>query len=147
MTDEPILICYDGSESARAAIGAAGTLLGGRRAVVLDVAPLQEVAEAFAGIGSGAASLDRLALDTAAARADEGAELARAAGFRADGRTELESPTWLAVVEVADEIGAAAIVVGSRGLGGIRASLEGGSVSHQVATHAGRPVLVVPPPH
>jgi nucleotide-binding universal stress UspA family protein len=147
MADEPILICYDGSESARNAIAVAGSLLGGRRAVVLEVAPLQEVAEAFAGMGSGAASLDRLALDTAAARADEGAELARAAGFRAAGRTELESPTWLGVVEVADEIGAAAIVVGSRGLGGIRALFEGGSVSHQVATHAGRPVLVVPPPH
>jgi nucleotide-binding universal stress UspA family protein len=146
MTDEPILICYDGSESARNAIAAAGTLLGGRRAVVLDVAPLQEVAEAYSAMGSGAASLDRLALDTAAARADEGAELARAAGLRAVGRAELEAPTWLGVVEVADEIGAAAIVIGSRGLGGIRAFLEG-SLSHQVATHAGRPVLVVPPRH
>jgi len=147
MTDEPILICYDGSESARNAIAAAGSLLGGRRAVVLDVAPVQEVAEAFAAMGSGAASLDREALDTAGAGADEGAELARAAGFRAVGRTELETSTWLGVVEVADEIGAAAIVIGSRGLTGIRGFLEGGSVSHQVATHAGRPVLVVPPPH
>jgi nucleotide-binding universal stress UspA family protein len=146
MTDEPILICYDGSDSARNAIAAAGSLLGGRRAVVLDVAPVQEVAEAFAAMGSGAASLDRLALDTAAAGADEGAELARAAGFHAVGRTELEAPTWLGVVEVADEIGAAAIVIGSRGLTGIRGFLEGGSISHQVATHAGRPVLVVPPP-
>jgi nucleotide-binding universal stress UspA family protein len=146
MTDEPILICYDGSESARNAIAAAGSLLAGRRAVVLDVAPLQEVAEAYAAMGSGAAALDRLALDTAAAGAGEGAELARAAGFHAVGRTELKAPTWLGVVEVADEIGAAAIVIGSRGLTRIRGFLEGGSVSHQVAAHAGRPVLVVPPP-
>jgi nucleotide-binding universal stress UspA family protein len=146
MSDEPILICYDGSEGARNAIAVAGGLLGGRQAVVLDVAPLQEVAEAYAAMGSGVGGLDRLALDTAAARADEGAELARAAGFRARGRAELESPTWLGVVDVADEIGAAAIVIGSRGLTGIRSFFEG-SVSHDVATHAGRPVLVVPPAH
>jgi nucleotide-binding universal stress UspA family protein len=97
-------------------------------------------------VGSDAAALDRLMLDAAAARADAGAELARAAGFRASGRAELEALTWLGVSEVADEIDAAAIVIGSRGLSGMRALLEG-SVSHQVATHAGRPVLIVPPPH
>jgi len=37
-------------------------------------------------------------------------------------------------------------VIGSRGLSGMRTLLEG-SLSHQVATHAGRPVLIVPPPH
>ena len=146
MDDGPILICYDGSASAERAIATAGRLLGRRRAVVLDVAPLQEVAEAYAAVGSDAAALDRLTLDAAAARADAGAELARAAGFRAYGRAELEAPTWLGVREVADEIGAAAIVIGSRGLSGMRARLEG-SLSHQIATHAGRPVLIVPPPH
>ena len=146
MDDGPILICYDGSASAELAIAAAGRLFGQRRAVVLDVAPLQEVAEAYAAMGSDAAALDRLTLQTAAARAEAGAELARAAGFHAQGRAQVEAPTWLGVVEVADEIGAAAIVIGSRGLSGMRALLEG-SVSHQVATHAGRPVLIVPPPH
>jgi len=146
MDDGPILICYDGSASAERAIAAAGRLLGRRTAVVLDVGPLQEVAEAYAAMGSGAAGLDRLTLDTAAARAEAGAELARAAGFHAQGRAQVEAPTWLGVVEVADEIGAAAIVIGSRGLSGIREFLEG-SLSHQVATHAGRPALIVPPPH
>jgi nucleotide-binding universal stress UspA family protein len=146
MDDGPILICYDGSASAERAIATAGRLFGRRNAVVLDVAPLQEVAEAYAALGSDAAALDRLTLDAAAARAEAGAELARAAGFRARGRAELEAPTWLGVSEVADEIGAAAIVIGSRGLSGIREFLEG-SLSHQVATHAGRPVLIVPPPH
>jgi nucleotide-binding universal stress UspA family protein len=144
MDDEPILICYDGSESAQKAIAAAGELFGGRRAVVLDVGPLQEVAEAYAAMGSEAAALERLAFDAAAARADAGAELARAAGLRAEGRAEVDAPTWRGVIEVADEIGAAAIVIGSRGLTGVRAFLEG-SLSHEVATHAGRPVLIVPP--
>jgi nucleotide-binding universal stress UspA family protein len=36
------------------------------------------------------------------------------------------------------------IVIGSRGLSGLREALDGG-VSHQVAEHAGRPVLIVLP--
>ena len=146
MDDGPILICYDGSASAERAIATGGRLFGRRRAVVLDVGPLQEVAEAYAAVGSDAAALDRLTFDAAAARADAGAELARAAGFRAQGRARVDAPTWHGVVEGADEIGAAAIVIGSRGLSGIKELLEG-SFSHQVATHAGRPVLIVPPPH
>jgi len=37
-------------------------------------------------------------------------------------------------------------VMGTRGLTGIRELLDG-SLSHQVAEHSGRPVLIVPPPH
>jgi nucleotide-binding universal stress UspA family protein len=36
------------------------------------------------------------------------------------------------------------IVIGSRGLNGLREIVEG-SLSHEVAQHAGRPVLIVPP--
>ncbi len=36
MNDAPILICYDGSPGAVRAIASAATLLGPRRAVVLD---------------------------------------------------------------------------------------------------------------
>jgi nucleotide-binding universal stress UspA family protein len=61
---------------------------------------------------------------------------------------ELDSagaPTWEGIVDVADEVDAAFIVTGSRGLTGARSVLEG-SVSRDVAERAGRPVLVVPPP-
>jgi nucleotide-binding universal stress UspA family protein len=146
MSDEPILLCYDGSEGAQKAIAAAGELFGGRRAVVLVVGSLQEVADAYAGMGSEAVALERLAVDAAAARADAGAALARAAGLRAEGRAAIDAPIWHGVIEVADEIGAAAIVIGQRGFTGLRAILEG-SLSHEVATHAGRPVLIVPPAH
>jgi nucleotide-binding universal stress UspA family protein len=45
-------------------------------------------------------------------------------------------------VAVAEEIGAGMIVMGSRGLGGIRRALMGG-VSDSVVRHAHCPVLVV----
>ena len=69
---------------------------------------------------------------------------AREAGFRAEPRAELVEPVWEGIVDVADEIDAAVIVLGSRGFKGIREQFEG-SVSHEVAEHAGRPVLIVPP--
>jgi len=46
------------------------------------------------------------------------------------------------IVAVAEEIGAGSIVIGSRGLGGIRRALMG-SVSDSVVRHAHCPVLVV----
>ncbi len=75
--------------------------------------------------------------------ANEGAELARSLGLDA-------KPLALAddrdiartIVEVAREHNAAAIVVGSRGLSGLRARFEG-STSRDVTKHAPCPVLVV----
>ena len=54
--------------------------------------------------------------------------------------------TWQGIVDVTDELDAAVIVVGSRGLGGLR-EFTRGSVSHDVATHARRTVLIVAPAH
>jgi nucleotide-binding universal stress UspA family protein len=47
-----------------------------------------------------------------------------------------------AIVHLADEIGAGLIVMGSRGLGGIRRALMG-SVSDSVVRHAHCPVMIV----
>lgn len=47
-----------------------------------------------------------------------------------------------AIVHLADEIGAGLIIMGSRGLGGIRRALMG-SVSDSVVRHAHCPVLIV----
>jgi nucleotide-binding universal stress UspA family protein len=49
-----------------------------------------------------------------------------------------------AAEDVADELDAAVIALGSRDLKGMKKIL-GGSVSQQVAEHAGRPVPIVPP--
>jgi nucleotide-binding universal stress UspA family protein len=143
--DGRVLICYDGSASARRAIDEAATLLGPRRAVVLDVGPLLTVAESYAVLASVPEdAFGDVNVADALARAREGAERARRAGFDAEPRAEVAAPTWEGIVEIAAEVDADAIVMGSRGLTGIRETLSG-SVSHQVAEHAGRPVLIVPP--
>jgi nucleotide-binding universal stress UspA family protein len=145
MDDAPILICYDDSDGARHAIGAAAGLFADRRAVVLDVAPFLTVAESYASLGAVTPDFEELNQADALSRAQAGAALARTAGLAAEARTDLGAPTWQGVVDVADDIGAAVIVIGSRGLTGVREAVEG-SVSHDVAEHAGRPVLIVPPP-
>jgi len=147
MNEAPILICYDGSPGAVRAIGTAAALLGPRRAVVLDVASSMSVAESVGAPYSAmvGAALEETHVAEAARIADEGTEIARSSGFDAVARATQAVPTWEGVVEIADELDAPLIVVGSRGLRGLNEALRG-SFSHQVAEHAGRPVLIVPPP-
>ena len=143
---EPILICYDDSPDAVRAIEAAAALFGPRRAVVLDVLPWMTGAESVAASSSivpGTAFDD---VNEAEARriAGRGAEIARSAGFEAEPLGHLASATSTGIVDVADELEAAVIVIGSRGLTGVKRIVET-SVSQQVVEHAGRPVLIVPP--
>jgi nucleotide-binding universal stress UspA family protein len=147
MSDAPILICYDGSEGANRAVDVAAALLGPRRAIVLDVGPLLTAAESLAAMApvTPGAAFEQLNEDEARTRAHAGAERARGVGFDAEVRSDLAAPTWEGIVDAADEIDAALIVMGSRGLTGARELVEG-SVSHEVAAHAGRPILIVPPP-
>jgi len=146
MHDAPILICYDGSDPADRAIDAAADLLGARTAVVLDVAPPITTAESLATLSPVVPgnAFETLNLDDAYRHANAGVEHARRAGFIAEPRAEVGSPTWQTIVDIADEIDAAIVVIGSRGLNGVHERLAG-SVSHEVAAHARRPVLIVPP--
>jgi nucleotide-binding universal stress UspA family protein len=146
MQDAPILICYDGSDGAQRAIEVAAGLLGSRRAVVLAVGPPLTETESLAVLSpvTPAAAFEELNEDDARRRADDGAERARRVGFEAEARAELAAPTWEGITDAADELDAAVIVTGSRGLRGA-GELFKGSVSHDVAEHAGRPVLIVPP--
>jgi nucleotide-binding universal stress UspA family protein len=147
MEDAPVLICYDGSESADRAIAAAAALLGPRRAVVLDVGPPLTAGESLATVAPviPGGAFEDLNIADAKQRADAGAERARQAGFTAEPRGVVDAPTWQGIVDVADEIHADLIVVGSRGLDGLREAFEG-SISHDVAEHSDRPVLIIPPP-
>jgi nucleotide-binding universal stress UspA family protein len=145
----PLLLCYDGSADAIHAIERAGALFRGRDAVVVTVWQATAGLGNFAWAGETAGKVDFFALDRAAAEdgasiAGEGARAADEAGLRAEPlAVEAAGPVWQAIVEVADRRDAAAIVMGSRGLTGVRSMLLG-SVSSAVLHHADRPTLVIP---
>jgi nucleotide-binding universal stress UspA family protein len=139
-----MLICYDGSDGARHAIDSAAELISGRTAVVLAVAAPLTAGQALDSLGTIEEAPEELNQEVAARRAQEGVQYARSAGLTAEPRGEIAAPTWRGIVDTADELDAAVIVIGSRGLHGFRELVEG-SLSHQVAEHAGRPVLIVPP--
>jgi nucleotide-binding universal stress UspA family protein len=147
----PILIAYDGSEHARAAIERAGPLLRPRRAVVVCVWTPISSAAAAAALGApagvaqtGAEKLDAAGRDRAQQLAEEGAELARGAGLEAESHAvEATGAAWRAIVHWAKELDAAAIVTGTRGRSGVAAAILG-STAQGVLNHAGRPVLVTP---
>ena len=145
MPDRPVLLCYDGSEDAKHAISEAATLLGPRSALVLTVWQDAAAIPSFAWAAP-MPDLDDLlsaARDGAHRVAAEGVEAARAAGFTATPLVvESSGPVWVGVVDVADKHDVAAVVMGSRGLSGVK-SLLMGSVSNGVVHHATRPVLVV----
>jgi nucleotide-binding universal stress UspA family protein len=148
-----ILIGYDGSADAKAAIEHGAQLLKGQPATVLTVwQPFIEVmAHTSSGFGLAPGMVDIEEIDkamrqSAEERAVEGAELARRVGFDAQPRTcSQETNTSEAILAEADALGAGAILMGSRGLTGLK-SLLLGSVSHGVIQHADRAVIVVPSP-
>jgi nucleotide-binding universal stress UspA family protein len=147
----PVLIAYDGSEPAAVAIACAGALLAGRPAVVLTVwAPIEPVtpAAAIAVPGrvalAGARGLDVEERSRAERTAAEGAGLARVAGFTAEPLVvRRDGAPWHAIVECAAELGAAAIVTGTRGRSRAVAAVLG-STAEGVLHHAHRPVVLVP---
>ena len=145
---ESLVLCYDGSENAGHAITRAGELLSARVAVVLTVwQPVGTMGSfGWAGAMGGVADfteLDRAALEINDRIARQGAEIARDAGFQAEPlAVQSAGATWHTILEVARDHGAAVIVMGSRGLTGVR-SVVMGSVSSAVVHHAELPTLVV----
>jgi nucleotide-binding universal stress UspA family protein len=146
--DGPLLICYDGSPESALGIDVAAKLMTSRQAVVLNVGLPLTGSESFAALSSVVPgdAFEELNEVDALRLARDGAMRAQEAGFAAEPRASLAAPTWQGIVDVASELDAAAIVIGSRGLSGLREVAEG-SLSHQLAEHAGRPVLIVPPRH
>lgn len=145
--DGPLLLCYDGSEDAQHAIQRAGHLFRGERALIVTVRePVAELGSlawaATAGVVDGVRG-DHHHDAQGEHLADEGAECARDAGLRAEPlAVKATGPVWKTILEIAARHDAAAIVLGSRGLGAVRSMLLG-SVSNAIVHHTDRPVLVI----
>ncbi len=150
MTDDarrPILIAYDGSDCAAAAIDKVAEEFGPRKVIVLVVSEdLDRVP--FLGTSGVPIEAETMELLTDAAQkgaretAEKGADRARGLGLEATTAVADGGPIWSAIVDAAEENDAAVIALGSRGLSGVRHALLG-SVSGAVAHHSHRSVFIV----
>jgi nucleotide-binding universal stress UspA family protein len=149
-----ILVSYDGSADAQAAIDRAAQLMPGAEATVLTVwEPYIETLTRTGALGFGmgmaandeeAQKVDAHNQEAALNGATEGAERATAAGLVAQPRVARRHGDIAdAILAAAAEMDADVIVMGTRGLTGVKSFLLG-SVSHAVVQHADRAVLVVP---
>jgi nucleotide-binding universal stress UspA family protein len=152
----PVLVAYDGSPQARAALERAAGLFPARPVIIATVwePGLAAGVPDPAGIGGPAApvDLDEVAeVDDLMARrasgvAAEGAERARAAGLDPTAvSTEGEGEVAETIATIADEHDVAVVVVGSRGRSGLKVRLLGGT-TESVLHRCDRPVLVVRDP-
>ena len=146
MPGEPhLLIAYDGSDQAQEAIAFAARTFGGARATLVfawEPAILGSLAVgAPVPIPEGEIEHEE---QLAKRVVEDGAEKARALGLVAEAEAiETASAAWQTIVDAAGRHHPDIIVMGTRGLSGVR-SLVLGSVSHGVAQHASHPVLIVP---
>jgi nucleotide-binding universal stress UspA family protein len=134
-----IVAGYDGSPSSRAAIAHAVTLAAGGRVVVVhahEAAPehlsarWRELLDAE-HVERARAVLNQILLED---NSDLG-------GASWEGRLEPGDPAD-AILRVAEDVGAEALVVGSHGYGPLASLL--GSVSHELVRRADRPVTIIP---
>jgi nucleotide-binding universal stress UspA family protein len=144
--EKPVVFAYDGSDQAKHAIEQAGVELRTPRKAVV-VAAFEPLGAIPFWSGSRAIVPDELlesVREEAAKTAEEGAELARAAGFDATSKTEAGDRTWQAILDAAKEIDAGMIVLGSHGRGTVGSAVLG-SVATAVAQHAHLPVMICRP--
>jgi nucleotide-binding universal stress UspA family protein len=148
-----VLAGYDGSPSASVAIGAGARLLPGARAWVSNLwtpgfadDTLRRRLWTGAGhIDEFVAAVEREGEREATRVAAMGVTLATAAGWEAGPLVvRTYAGEGLQLADLARQLDADLVLVGSRGLGGARAIL--GSVSDVAVHYASRPVLVVPHP-
>jgi nucleotide-binding universal stress UspA family protein len=147
-----LLVGFDGSHDAAEAISVAARLMPARHARIAHIWTSPDAGSALyrrlAHRAWTRQHLDRLAREEAAAAAGRvaagGVVLAEAAGWTAEPLVRGErTDEGFDLAAMADELQPTAVVVGSRGLGGLRGLV--GSVSEVVVHRSSVPVLVVPP--
>jgi nucleotide-binding universal stress UspA family protein len=149
--NRPVLFCYDGSDGSKTALAAAVDLIKPADAVVLVVWMPAAVQLARAGSFIVAVpnegEMDEQEVATARKIAEEGAAGARDRGYNASARVAQANESVARTIdEIAQEIDARLVVCGQRGRGAIGSALLG-SVSHALASHTKRPVLIAPQHH
>jgi nucleotide-binding universal stress UspA family protein len=159
----PIVVAYDGSDPAQAAVESAASLFPGRLLIVVSVwepdlaikmAPIEDAGGLGGGLGymtptpEEVATLDRAQRDRATDLADAGCRLAVEHGASATEPVAVADASHVAetLAAIADQHDAEALVIGSRGLGGFKAGLLG-STSRDLLHKTRRPVLVVRAPN
>ena len=141
----PLILCYDGSAAAERAIRTAPVLVGRDRAarVLYAYKPTERslgVAQAVTG-----GRIDAPVLGEADAHqiVDRGVAIAQDAGFDAEPLLLVaDKRTAELIAETAEELDAPAIVMGQRGMSGLKSAVLG-SVSRAVVNSYHRPVLLV----
>ena len=152
--DRPVaLVAFDGSPAAADAISIGARLLPAVTARIVYVwTPPFASAELRSRLLRRARNIEELialvereGASEAERLADEGVTLARAAGWAAEPLIHRShAGEGFELARLAEQEGVAAIVLGSRGLSGVRAAL--GSTSDAVVNYSPAPVLVVPRP-
>lgn len=147
-----VLIAYDGSDPARAAVAAAGALFGGADAIVATVYPPPPSIEAGrlarpalpdAMIREGIERMREQAEEKAQGIAQEGAQLAADAGLKATPAIHAGVSAWRALREAAAAADADVVAAGTRGQGPL-SRLFLGCTASSLLHHADRPLLLAP---
>jgi nucleotide-binding universal stress UspA family protein len=143
--DRPVLLCWDGSETAGRAIEHTAAILGrGRRATVLFAHVPTESAQGILGGFSGpdAPIMGHADVDVLM---EEGVRMARTAGFEPEALPVVaDAKTSEIIVRTADAEGSALIAMGQRTRSGF-GRLVLGSVAREVLESHHRPVLLAGP--
>lgn len=149
-SDQPVLLAYDASEGAKAAIDTAVALFAARPLLVLCVGKSVAAAASASAIGIPAevagealTRLDEEVKTRTESLAEEGAKAAADAGLQATALGVIsDGSIWATILRVAEENDVAAVLVGSRGRSDLKSILLG-SVSNGVVHHSARPTVVV----